>query len=295
MSRAVQRVGFVLKRDKPEAEAIVRELVPWLEGGGHRVVLTPEHAWLAGGSPSAEVLADVEMGAGVDLLVVLGGDGTLLHGASLVSDGRVPVLGINLGTLGFLVPFAPDEARTALERALAGTLAIEERLRLLVVLHRGGEVTRRLALNDAVISQGSMARLVEVAAALDGQRIALYKADGLIVSTPTGSTAYNLAAGGPILTPGQSSLAITPICPHTLTHRPLVVPSSSRITVEPPGVGKEPARGILLTVDGQWASPLAPGDRVEISAAPWPLRLYRSEKAYFEILREKLSWGSRAG
>jgi len=136
-----------------------------------------------------------------------------------------------------------------------------------------------------------MARLVELSATLDGQRIALYKADGLILSTPTGSTAYNLAAGGPILTPGQSSLAITPICPHTLTHRPLVVPSTSRIVVEVPGASS----GIMLTVDGQWAAQLARGDRIEVTASAAPLRLYRSEKPYFEILREKLSWGSRAG
>ena len=285
----MRRVGFVLKRDKPEAEAIARALVPWLRERGLGVAVPPEHARLAG--DGIEVVADAEIGAAVDLLVVLGGDGTLLHGASLVPDGRVPVLGINLGTLGFLVPFAPAEARSALERALAGELAVEDRLRLAVRLTHEGEVTERLGLNDAVISQGSMARLVELAATLDGQRIALYKADGLIISTPTGSTAYNLAAGGPILTPGQGSLAITPICPHTLTHRPLVVPSTSRVVVEVPGASS----GIMLTVDGQWAAQLVRGDRVEVSASASPLRLYRSEKPYFEILREKLSWGTRAG
>jgi NAD+ kinase len=149
-----------------------------------------------------------------------------------------------------------------------------------------------------VITQGSMARLVELAASLDGQRIARYRADGLIVCTPTGSTAYNLAAGGPILSPAQSSVAVTPICPHTLTHRPLVVPSTSHISVELPGRSElHPGgpMGIMLTVDGQWGAPLVSGDRVEITAAPTPLRIYRSEKPYFEILREKLSWGWRAG
>jgi NAD+ kinase len=289
----VERVGFVLKRDKPEAEAIARSLWPWLLDGGRAVAVPPEHAHIAAGDPRVEVIPDGELGRRIDVLVVLGGDGTLLHGASLLPDGRVPVLGINLGTLGFLVPFNPVEARTALEGALAGALQIEDRLRLQVKLHSGGDVTERLALNDAVISQGSMARLVEVHATLDGQRIAIYKADGLIVSTPTGSTAYNLAAGGPILTPGQASLAITPICPHTLTHRPLVVPASSRIAVEVPM--KAPSAGIMLTVDGQWGHKLAPGERVEVTASSSPLRLYRSEKPYFEILREKLMWGSRAG
>jgi NAD+ kinase len=285
----VRRVGFVLKREKPEAFAIARELVRWLRDRGLGVVVEPEHAGLAG--ESVEVVERAGLGERIELLVVLGGDGTLLHGASLVPDGRVPVLGVNLGTLGFLVPFAPSDARSALEAALDGKLEVEDRMRLVVRLWRDGQVTERLGLNDAVISQGSMARLVELAAALDGQRIATYKADGLIISTPTGSTAYNLAAGGPILTPGQSSIAITPICPHTLTHRPLVVPATATITVEVPGA----AAGILLTVDGQWAAQLARGDRVEVAASSAPLRLYRSAKPYFEILREKLSWGSRAG
>jgi NAD+ kinase len=279
-------VGLVLKRNKPEAEVIARELVPWLQARGHAVALLPEQQGLAEG---IEIIPHAEIGRRVELLVVLGGDGTLLHGASLLGSERVPVLGVNLGTLGFLVPFTPAQARSALERALAGELPVEERIRLRVRLHHDGGVTERIALNDAVLSQAAMARLVELSARLDGRQIAVYKADGLIVSTPTGSTAYNLAAGGPILTPGQSSLAITPICPHTLTHRPLVVPASSRIEIQ---VGGD-SRSILLTVDGQWGYPLAPGDRVELLRAEAPLLLYQSEKSYFEILREKLSWGTR--
>ncbi len=286
---AVQRVGFVLKREKPEAEAVARELIAWLRARGLAVAVSAQHPRLAG--DGVEVLPDSEIGTRVDVLVVMGGDGTLLHGASLVPDGRAAVLGINLGTLGFLVPFAPSEARSAIERAVTGELPVDQRMRLSVRLHRDGKVTERLGLNDAVLSQTSMARLVELTAALDGQRIAVYKADGLIISTPTGSTAYNLAAGGPILTPGQESLAITPICPHTLTHRPLVVPSSSHVTVHVSGGSS----GIMLTVDGQWGVPLVHGDRVEVSRSPSPLRLYRSGKTYFEILREKLSWGWRAG
>jgi NAD+ kinase len=284
----VRRVGFVLKRGKPEAEAIARALIPGLTASGRTVRVLPEQAQL---SPEVTVASESELGAGIDLCVCLGGDGTLLHAAALVGDHGVPVLGVNLGTLGFLVPFAPAEARAALERALAGQLELEERIRLTVQLHRAdGRVTSRTALNDAVLSQGSMARLVELVATLDGGEVARYKADGLIISTPTGSTAYNLAAGGPILTPTQASLAITPICPHTLTHRPLVVPASSRLAVSL-GAG---ATGVVLTVDGQWGDPLGADDRVEVFQAPRPLRLYRSGKPYFEILREKLSWGSRA-
>ncbi len=281
-------VGFVLKRNKPEAEVIARELFPWLKEGGHGVLVLGEQAHLAG--DGVEVVEGDAMGQRAGLVVVLGGDGTLLQGASIVGGHRVPVLGVNLGTLGFLVPFAPAEARVALGRALAGELPLEERMRIAVRLHHAdGQLTERFALNDAVLSQGSMARLVELGCRLDGKLVAQYKADGLIVSTPTGSTAYNLAAGGPILYPGQSAVAITPICPHTLTHRPLVVPASSRVEVQ---VGGD-SRSIMLTVDGQWAYPLAPGDRVEMSQAEAPLRLYHSEKSYFEILREKLSWGSR--
>ncbi len=283
----MERVGFVLKQDKPEAEAVVRELVAWLAGKGLRAVVLPESVRLA---PDVIVADEAQIGAQVDILVVLGGDGTLLRGAGLAADHGVPVLGVNLGTLGFLVPFAPAEARTALERALAGTLPYDNRMRLGVRLQHGGEVTERNALNDVVITQGSMARLVEMAVTLDGQPVARYKADGLIVCTPTGSTAYNLAAGGPILTPTQESFAITPICPHTLTHRPLVVPATSRIVVEV-AAGTS---GVVLTGDGQWGYPLAPGDRLEAFRSRAPLRLYRSDKGYFEILREKLSWGSRA-
>ena len=277
----------MLRPEKPEADAIARELIPYLVERGHSPLVLEEQATLL---PGLEVVSEAEMRRRAELLVVLGGDGTLLHGASIVGVERTPVLGVNLGTLGFLVPFAPAQARDALERALAGDLPLEERLLLRVRLcHTDGEITERVALNDAVLSQGSMARLVELSCKLDGKTVALYKADGLIVATPTGSTAYNLAAGGPILTPGQSSVAITPICPHTLTHRPLVVPAASTITIDVPGASSS----IMLTVDGQWAYPLAQGDRVEIRRADAPLRLYHSDKSYFEILREKLSWGSR--
>ncbi len=280
-------IGFVLNLEKPEAAQIAREQVPWLLERGRTVLVGAEHAGFA---PGVKAVPEAELGSQIDVLVVLGGDGTLLHGAGVVGERRVPVLGINLGRLGFLVPFAPHDAREALEKALAGKLQIEERLRLRVRVQRGGvPVFERLALNDAVISQGSIARLIEVDASLDGQRIARYRADGLIVSTPTGSTAYNLAAGGPILSPGQSTVAITPICPHTLTNRPLVVPAESRIALE---LGDQSSGG-MRTVDGQLGQEVLPGDRIEISTANAPLCLYRSGKSYFEILREKLSWGTR--
>jgi NAD+ kinase len=285
----VKRVGFVLKRaDTGGAASIARDLVPWLAARGCASFVAEEHASLGLGAID---VPEGELADRIDVLVAIGGDGTLLHGAGLVAERGVPVLGINLGRLGFLVPFDPHEAKDALGRALDGKLPLEERMRLRVGLHRpgGGPPTVRAALNDAVISQGAMARILELHAALDGQKISLYKADGLIVSTPTGSTAYNLAAGGPILTPGQSAMAITPICPHMLTNRPVVVPATSRVTVE---IGGD--RDAVLTVDGQWAHSVAAGDRVEISRADRNLKLYRSDKTYFEILREKLKWGEHA-
>jgi NAD+ kinase len=284
----VKRVGFVLRRGKPDAERLCAELIAWLQPRGLTAVLLPEHQSLG---LDAQIVPETEFAASIDLLVVLGGDGTLLHGGGLVAQHGVPVLGVNLGRLGFLTPFSTTDAPAALERAIEGGLQVEQRIRLRVALTRaGGEVVERFAINDAVLSQGGIARLIELLATLDGTKVSAFRADGLIISTPTGSTAYNLAAGGPILTPGQSSMCITPICPHMLTNRPLVVPASSRLEVSAAGETRE----IMLTVDGQWAHPVEPGDRLEISEAAVPLRLYRSEKSYFEILRDKLSWGARA-
>jgi NAD+ kinase len=284
------KVGLILKRGKVEAEQIARDLVPWLVARGCEAYLAEEHTDLA---PGAREVPEEELGAAVELLVVLGGDGTLLHGSSLVADRGVPVLGVNLGRLGFLTPFDRADARTALAAALDGRLAIEERMRLRVrLVAPDGRVTAdRKALNDAVIAQEAMARLIELLATLDGNRVTVYKADGLIVATPTGSTAYNLAAGGPVVVPSQEAMIMTPISAHTLTNRPLVVPAAAEVRVEIAGE----TRGALLTIDGQWAHKLEAGGWVEISRADRPLRLYRSGKSYFDILREKLNWGEREG
>lgn len=276
---------MLLKRAKPEAVEISTELAAWLRARGHEVVVVGNHNLPSQG---ARFVDEAELPAELDLLLVLGGDGTLLHGAGLVADRGVPLLGINLGHLGFLTSCAPADATDALERALAGALPLEERLRLRCDVVRGsGEVVTRYACNDAVLSQGALARLIELDAFLDGHLICRYRADGLIVATPTGSTAYNLAAGGPVVTPDVKAFVVTPICPHTLTNRPVVVPAASRVMVR---LGS-PAEHIMLTIDGQWGTALADGDRVEISAAPTPLKLFRSPKSYFDVLREKMNWG----
>jgi NAD+ kinase len=281
----MKRVGMLLKRSKPEAIEIARQLTEHLRAVGHDVFMVSDHV---SPPPGARLVSEGELPRDIDLIVVLGGDGTLLHAGSLVADLGVPILGVNLGHLGFLTSCAPADAVSAVMRALAGELAVEERLRLRCEVVRGtGEQLVRTACNDAVVSQGALARLIELDAFLDDRLITRYRADGLIVATPTGSTAYNLAAGGPIVTPDVKAFVVTPICPHTLTNRPVVVPSGARVTVK---LGL-PAEHVVLTIDGQWGTSLGDGDRVEISQAERPLRIYRAAPNYFDVLREKMIWG----
>lgn len=284
----MKRIGFILKPGPPDGPSdsfkLLGELVPWLRQEGHIAVVADEDFVVMEG---VVVVPRDQLGKGLDLAVVLGGDGTMLGASALVADEGVPVLGINLGRLGFLAAFDPDEARDALAQALAGRLATSERMRLAVTYApQDGDPVTRMGLNDAVIHQGSMARLVELEARVDGEVVSVYRADGLIVCTPTGSTAHNLAAGGPIIMPNHAAMVITPICAHSLTIRPLVVPETSTVSV----TAVDASRGILLTVDGQWARSLVPGDSVHIRTASRPLIVFESHKRYFDILREKLHW-----
>jgi NAD+ kinase len=286
----MSRVGFILKPDKSEAGALLENLVRWLRARGDVPVVTTEDQVAPEG---AEIVPEDDLAAPgvIDTLVVLGGDGTMLRAARLVADVHTPVLGVNLGQLGFLTGFAPHEAEAALGKALAGELPRSPRMRIACTFTRQGAApVVRTALNDAVIHQGAMARLVELDAYVDGDFVSAYRADGLIVATPTGSTAYNMAAGGPILVPGQTAMTLTPICAHSLTNRPLVVPSTSTVRMQ---LGAD-SRGVVLTIDGQWAHSFLPGDTVDITAAAAPLTLYSSGKRYFDVMREKLHWGLRS-
>ncbi|HTJ43418.1 MAG TPA: NAD(+)/NADH kinase [Kofleriaceae bacterium] len=284
----MSRVGFILKPDSAEARALIEDLVPWLDAQKLASIVTTEDQVAPAG---AEIVPEDQLADAIDLCVVLGGDGTMLRAARLVADAGCPVLGINLGQLGFLTGFTPDEARDALGAAVRGELPISERMRLAVTFRRAaGEPVFLTALNDAVIHQGAMARLVEINAHIDGELVADYRADGLIVASPTGSTAYNMAAGGPILIPGQAAMTLTPICAHSLTNRPLVVPPFATIRLE---LGAE-SRGVVITVDGQWAHSFGPGDVAEVTSAAKPLRLLAAQKSYFDIMREKLHWGARS-
>mgnify|MGYP003888019053 CR=1 FL=1 len=262
------------------------DLAKVVQKRGAQVVLLDEDAGLV---PGAKVVTTAQLGSSIDVLVVLGGDGTFLRASSLVSDHGVPVLGINLGTLGFMTHYVLGEATTALESVCEDRMPIDERMRLRVgVWVKGQEVEVRNALNEAVISQRGIARLLDLTAELDGNAVTTYKADGLILSTPTGSTAYNLAAGGPILTPNLEAMVLTPICPHTFTNRPVVMRADARIVLTNDSKGP-----VMLTLDGQWTRELGPGESIQARKADKPLRTFRADNTFFAILRQKLSWGER--
>jgi len=284
------RVGFLLKRGKPEARELAASLARQLADHGATATVLPEDA---DAIPGAKVAAPAELGTAIDVLAVLGGYGTFLYGASLVADHGVPLFVVNLGSLGFITPYARSEAGMAIDDLVAGRLPVEERIRLAVTIRSVlgqpiESVPTRSAVNDAVITQRSIARLLDLEARLDGSEIATYKADGLIVSTPTGSTAYTLAAGGPVLTPDVQAMVVTPICPHTLTHRPLVFRPDARLEIRNASDGS-----VTLTIDGQWGYELASGASIEVRRAAQPLRIFRSPRGFFGLLREKLSWGER--
>lgn len=284
---AIRTVGVAIKPGEPRALEAVRDLAKWLAERRVRACFETDAAAAIGevGVSRATMVREA------DMLIVLGGDGTLLSVVRALEERAVPILGVNLGTLGFLVEVSVDEMHEALARALDGEMTIEPRMRLAVRLLRDGRELRRwLALNDAVITKGASARIVDLEARADGQLVTTYHADGLIVSTPTGSTAYTLSAGGPILLPGVPSLVLTPICPHALTQRPLVLPDSAVIEVIVHPRGGE----VQLAIDGQEGAPLQDGDLVEVRRSEHPaLLLVSPTHSRFEVLRSKLRWGER--
>ena len=281
-------VGICVKRDQQQVAERVATLEEWLHDRGVEVVLDREAArWLARQGAELEDIA-----ARVDLMIVLGGDGTLLSAARAIGERAVPLLGVNLGTLGFLAETSSDELYDALEQAFAGRLVVAERMRLDVEVERGGHVVeRQLALNDAVIGKSALSRMIDLEMRTDGGFVTTYHSDGLIVATPTGSTAYSLSAGGPILLPEGESIVLTPICPHTLTQRPLVLPDHYRIEIL---VLDTRGGDVHLTVDGQVGTPLEQGDRVTVARSAHPARLLVSpHRSPFAVMREKLRWGER--
>lgn len=225
-----------------------------------------------------------------DIMIALGGDGTLLRAARAVAEVGIPVMGVNLGTLGFLSAFGAQELIDALQAAVEARLTWEPRLRMTVEVMRGGGVwSRQTACNDTYVKHGATPRMLQLSTMVAGQKMADFRSDGLIVSTPMGSTAYNLAAGGPIVDPATDAFIITPICPHSLTHRPVVISARSPIGIT--FMGPAAAGGATLSVDGQWSVGLEVGDEVSIRAAERPLKFVPPHtSSVFSVLRHKLGW-----
>ena len=285
---AIQTIGIALKSDQPRLGSEVRDIAKWLQDRGVELLLGPEASKASGlpGMPRSELAGKV------DLMVVLGGDGTLLAVARALGERGVPVLGVNLGTLGYLAEISLDELFPTLEGVLADQLRIETRMRLDVCAERdGSEIGRYLALNDAVIARTALSRMIDLEAWADDVEVTTYHGDGLIAATPTGSSAYSLSAGGPLLLPGIGAIVLTPICPHALTQRPIVLPEVCRVAIKVLDVrGGE----VHLTVDGQVGCELQEGDRVNVCASNRPLQmLVPADRNRFEVMRNKLRWGAR--
>ncbi len=284
-------VGILARPDLAEAGGALRELASWLTGRGAQPLLDPRTAALAPGAvPPESVYEATDVASRADALVVLGGDGTLLGVSHLVARRGVPVLGVNFGSLGFLTEIALPELYPALDAVLRGSYEFDERRMLHAEVRCDGR-TRESGdvLNDVVVTKAALSRIIELDVSVDGLFVSAFRADGLIVSSPTGSTAYNLAAGGPILHPALAAIVLTPICPHMLTNRPLVVGDAAKIEVRlHAGRGVE----VHVTFDGQVGCPLTPADSVVVTRSPRSLRLVRAPKRdFFAVLRTKLKWG----
>lgn len=283
----IRKIGIVTKPRPADVPGIVRPLLQWLAARNIQAFYDEETAHSLNdesGMRNRQQLAEE-----TDLLLVLGGDGTLLSAAREVAPRGKPVLPINMGSLGFLTSFTLDELYPALEETLAGHLEASERVMLKSeLLRKGKAVQEQCVLNDVVVNKGALARMTELRLSLDGDFVCRYRADGLIVSTPTGSTAYSLSAGGPIVHPAVEAIIITPICPHTLSDRPLVVRDSCVVELSL----IETADSVYLTLDGQRGVEMETGDRVRITRAAEKLKLIQPpRKSYYEILRSKLKWG----
>ena len=284
----MKRVGVFAKRNHPEAVEIAREVTSWLQERGIEVFhdkALAEDLGTVQGYPGGSIPAMV------NLIVVLGGDGTLISVARKVGDLRTPILGVNLGSLGFLTEITLQEIFPVLELVVRGDFTVSSRMMLDAVVRREGrEVGRYRVLNDVVINKGALARIIDMEASVDDVYLTTFKADGLIISTPTGSTGYNLAAGGPIIYPDLDCLVMAPICPHMLTNRPIIVSDKAIIRVEV----KFQDQDVVFTADGQVGMPLQGGDVVEVRRSRSCTLLVKSPtKDYFQVLRTKLRWGER--
>ena len=284
----MKSAAIISKPSKPELASILPELLAWLRKRGYTLYLDQETAQYTNGE---EIVARTALGAKhPDFALVLGGDGTLLSAARALAHEDVPILGVNLGSLGFLTEVPLTEMYSTLEAVDGGHCPVEERSVLDCSLVRGNEtLAQHFALNDVVVNKSAISRLVDFDLLINGAFVFNYKADGVIIATPTGSTAYSLAAGGPVLMPSVESFVVTPVCPHALTHRPLVVTDKAQIELRVE-TGAEEA---FLSIDGQIGMPVKQGDRVLCHRASHTVRLMRIRRTFFDVLRNKLKWGQR--
>jgi NAD+ kinase len=286
--QSIRRIGIISKPNAARGAELVPSIIEWL--GARKIELRYDHetAIYAGRNDG---LTREEVPEGAQLIIVLGGDGTLLSAARAMAGRQIPLFAVNLGGLGFLTAITVDEVFPELERALRGEHRVAPRRMLHCELWRGGIQTAEYeALNDVVITKSALARMIDLDTLVDDNFVCTYKADGLIICTPTGSTAYSLSAGGPIVFPSVAALCITPICPHMLTNRPVIVPDESVIQV----LARSTIDGTFLTIDGQVGVNLQRDDRVVCKRSERALHLIRPPKMqFFDVLREKLSWGER--
>ena len=283
----MKNIAIFAKVHDPRCQDVALQLISWLKGKN----LTPlVEAHLARHINFKETII-TDIPPDTEMVVVLGGDGTLISVARMIGDREVPILGVNLGSLGFLTEITLDELCASVERYSTGNYKISERMMLKVAVVRNGEVIEeKRVLNDVVITKGALARIIDLETTINGSYLTTFKGDGLIISTPTGSTGYSLSAHGPILYPELECFVITPICPHTLTNRPIVVASDSLISVELKCLKET----VFLTLDGQVGIELKCGDEIRVRKSEYQTRLIISDsKDYFEILRTKLKWGER--
>ncbi len=283
----MKRIGIICKTGQTELAGILKPLLPWLRNRGYEAFIDEETAALLG----AKGHSREHIPALVDMVIVFGGDGTMLGVTRLIGDRGVPILGVNLGGLGFITEVNRDELFDAIDKMLSGNCSIEERIMLTARVNRNGKAAADFTvLNDVVINKGALARIIELETYISSNYVTTFKADGLIIATPTGSTAYSLAAGGPILYPTLNSIVLTPICSHTLTNRTIVLPDNVTVLV----TLRSASEDVYLTMDGQIGFPLQKDDTVEVMKAAYTTRLLiPSQRDYFHVLRTKLKWGER--
>ncbi|RMG59988.1 MAG: NAD(+)/NADH kinase [Deltaproteobacteria bacterium] len=284
----MNRFGIIAKPSEEKAVSLVEELSAWLKEKGKEVYLDRETATVM---RREEGILRSRLPEISDVIVSIGGDGTLLSAARVVGESGIPILAVNMGSLGFITAITLEELYPVFERIVRGDYEYDERMMLVCHVHRMGErVANYTVLNDVVINKGALAKIIDIEAWVDEFYLTTFKADGLIISTPTGSTAYSLSAGGPIVYPNLECILVTPICPHTLTNRPIVLPPSATVRAKL----KSRETDVLLTLDGQVGFGLNEEDVIEVRRSEKPLKLIRSPfKDYFSILRTKLKWGER--